>query len=153
MHKSIAELIANQKPEKIRIIGHSMGGALAILAAIEFKAMNQSEERKISCFTLAAPIIGDQRFSKLFEEANIDITRLARADDFLPKLAPIGPYDGYGEGNGFSLVNFITTRFAPKLADLFWPNLKPLFVIGHFQLKVTSYRIGFIGHFFRYRSF
>jgi len=97
MHKSIAELIANQKPEKIRIIGHSMGGALAILAAIEFKAMNQSEERKISCFTLAAPIIGDQRFSKLFEEANIDITRLARADDFLPKLAPIGPYDGYGE--------------------------------------------------------
>ena len=28
--------------------------------------MNQSEERKISCFTLAAPIIGDQRFSKLF---------------------------------------------------------------------------------------
>ena len=66
MHKSIAELIANQKPEKIRIIGHSMGGALAILAAIEFKAMNQSEDRKISCFTLAAPIIGDQRFSKLF---------------------------------------------------------------------------------------
>ena len=118
MHKSIAELIANQKPEKIRIIGHSMGGALAILAAIEFKAMNQSEDRKISCFTLAAPIIGDQRFSKLFEEANIDITRLARADDFLPKLAPIGPYDGYGEGNGFSLVNFILLDSRLK-----WPNL------------------------------
>ena len=116
MHKSIAELIANQKPEKIRIIGHSMGGALAILAAIEFKAMNQSEERKISCFTLAAPIIGDQRFSKLFEEANIDITRLARADDFLPKLAPIGPYDGYGEGNGFSLVNF-SCYFELKVTD------------------------------------
>ena len=104
MHKSIAELIANQKPEKIRIIGHSMGGALAILAAIEFKAMNQSEDRKLTCFTLAAPIIGDQRFSKLFDEANIEITRLARADDFLPKLAPISPYDGYGEGMGF--VNF-----------------------------------------------
>ena len=101
MHKSIAELIANQKPEKIRIIGHSMGGALAILAAIEFKAMNQSEDRKITCFTLAAPIIGDQRFSKLFDEANIEITRLARADDFLPKLAPISPYDGYGEGMRF----------------------------------------------------
>ena len=108
MHKSIAELIANQNPEKIRIIGHSMGGALAILAAIEFKAMNQSEDRKITCFTLAAPIIGDQRFSKLFDEANIEITRLARADDFLPKLAPISPYDGYGEGNRFSRLGQVS---------------------------------------------
>lgn len=94
---------------RVTFIGHSMGGALAILASIESKSVLKKNSNRdygssgngpsgpqIECFTLAAPMIGDSTFTDLFNESKISITRLVRADDCLPKLAPLRPYVGYG---------------------------------------------------------
>ena len=72
---------------RVTFIGHSMGGALAILASIESKSVlkknfnrgspsgNGPSGPQIECFTLAAPMIGDSTFTDLFNESKISITR------------------------------------------------------------------------------
>ena len=66
---------------RVTFIGHSMGGALAILASIESKSVLKKNSNRgngpsgngpsgpqIECFTLAAPMIGDSTFTDLFNE-------------------------------------------------------------------------------------
>mmetsp|Transcript_37267 Transcript_37267/g.94503 ORF Transcript_37267/g.94503 Transcript_37267/m.94503 type:complete len:380 (+) Transcript_37267:173-1312(+) len=47
------------------LTGHSMGGAMAMLAALDF-AHTQPKLRPVSTYTFAAPRVGDSRFARLF---------------------------------------------------------------------------------------
>ena len=47
------------------LTGHSMGGAMAMLAALDF-AHTQPRLRPVSTYTFAAPRVGDSRFARLF---------------------------------------------------------------------------------------
>ena len=57
---SVQRVISSFETKNVVFVGHSMGGAVAILMALEYR-----DKLKVNCFTLAAPIIGDERFRNM----------------------------------------------------------------------------------------
>ena len=53
----VKEVISSTQPSRVVFVGHSMGAAIAILFALEYR-----HKLSFSCFTLAAPIMGDESF-------------------------------------------------------------------------------------------
>ena len=60
---SVDQLIASFDTDRIVFVGHSMGAAVATLMALEYR-----NRKQVTCFTLAAPIMGDSKFRKLFNK-------------------------------------------------------------------------------------
>ena len=63
---------------KIISCGHSLGGALAILFAFEYKC---------NCLTIGAPRVGDKKFKELF---NKNVLCIINEFDPIPKVPKIG---------------------------------------------------------------
>ena len=57
---SVQQIIASFDIDRIVFVGHSMGAAVATLMALEYR-----NTKRVTCFTLAAPIMGDSKFRKL----------------------------------------------------------------------------------------
>ena len=57
---SVQQIIASFDIDRIVFVGHSMGAAVATLLALEYRST-----KRVTCFTLAAPIMGDSKFRKL----------------------------------------------------------------------------------------
>ena len=57
---NVQHIVSSFETQNVVFVGHSMGGAIAILMALEYR-----DKRKVKCFTLAAPIIGDERFRNM----------------------------------------------------------------------------------------
>jgi hypothetical protein len=68
LHGAIeAELEAEGGAMGLVLTGHSMGGAMAMLAALDL-AHHKPHLRPVSTYTFAAPRVGDARFARLFSE-------------------------------------------------------------------------------------
>lgn len=52
---------------KIITTGHSLGGALATICALDIAINNESEECLVACVTFGSPRCGDSEFCKLFK--------------------------------------------------------------------------------------
>ena len=82
-----AAYIEKFKPEKILITGHSLGGALANLCAVDFFDRLETKERsKIRCITFGAPKPGDAMFCAVFRENVPNSHRLVLPYDPIPKV-------------------------------------------------------------------
>jgi hypothetical protein len=69
---------------KIFITGHSLGGALAILCAIEFSRQSIPVS---AVYTFGQPRVGNHVFCSLYDQALRDITfRLVNANDIVPRV-------------------------------------------------------------------
>jgi predicted GTPase len=78
-------LIEELKPHKICLTGHSLGGALATLAAYRLKRQNFP----ISCvYTFGAPRVGDSAFASRYEDCKIPHFRIENKNDIVPHLPP-----------------------------------------------------------------
>jgi len=76
------------------LTGHSMGGSLAMLAALDF-ANVQPALRPLTTCTIAAPRVGDDRFAELFSRVFPDASHhwaLQAAQDAVPHL----PFAAWG---------------------------------------------------------
>ena len=72
----------NYKNEyKIISCGHSLGGALAVLFAFEYKC---------DCLTVGAPRVGDKRFKELFNKNVKNVLCIINEFDPIPKVPKIG---------------------------------------------------------------
>ena len=58
----VRDVISMTHPSRVVFVGHSMGAAVAILFALEFR-----HKVPFSCLTLAAPIMGDENFRNATE--------------------------------------------------------------------------------------
>ena len=59
----VRDVISTTHPSRVVFVGHSMGAAIAILFALEYR-----HKLPFSCLTLAAPIIGDESFRNATEQ-------------------------------------------------------------------------------------
>ena len=81
---------------EIVITGHSLGGALTILNALDFRLRQKvgqfSAEIKILAYPLAAPRTGNATFADMFEaeleHGSIVCDRLVLETDMIPRLPP-----------------------------------------------------------------
>jgi predicted lipase len=84
-------------PQRIIVTGHSLGGALATLAAAhiatcydEFREENDKyTERRLQVYTLAAPRVGDEQLCSHFkDELGLTAVQMKNELDPTPYVAP-----------------------------------------------------------------
>ncbi|MBW4454216.1 MAG: 50S ribosome-binding GTPase [Nostoc indistinguendum CM1-VF10] len=77
-------LIEELKPEKICFTGHSLGGALATLAAYRLR----NRDFTISVYTFGAPRVGDSAFASRYKDSKVPHFRIENKNDIVPHLPP-----------------------------------------------------------------
>jgi predicted lipase len=77
-------LIEQLKPHKICLTGHSLGGALATLAAYRLR----NQDFPISVYTFGAPRVGDSAFASRYEDSKVLHFRIENKNDIVPHLPP-----------------------------------------------------------------
>jgi hypothetical protein len=92
------KLMAVHRQADIRVVGHSLGGALATLFAMNLKSLtwpeagvNRSDvvplaQRKIQIITFGQPRVGDDCFAGEFAAAGLDLWRVVNNADGVPTL-------------------------------------------------------------------
>lgn len=70
--------------QKIVIVGHSLGGALATLCAMRLGSMIE----KVSVYTFGSPRVGDARFARAFNKNIKESIRVVDIYDPIPESAP-----------------------------------------------------------------
>lgn len=96
-YKSVREAVldaAKKTPHKrIMTTGHSLGGALAKLAALDIQFNVPGKE--ISCYTFGAPKVGNTEFVKSYNKRVPNTFRIVNGVDSIPDLPP-GAYEHCG---------------------------------------------------------
>lgn len=80
---AVNKLKSTNSQYRIKIIGHSLGGAVATIAALDMK---YSLGISVECYSLGSPRVGNDGFVFAFESANIPQWRLTHSDDPIPHL-------------------------------------------------------------------
>jgi Lipase (class 3) len=85
---ALATLPFNPAPSSVTICGHSLGGALATLLALDVAANTSFKDPTI--YTYASPRTGDPAFAGTFDQVVKNSFRIANRLDLVPKL-PLPP--------------------------------------------------------------
>jgi len=83
-YKSVREEIfeiINEHKLPVQLVGHSLGGALAVLCAID---LYENLTRDFCCCNFGTPKIGDKKFKKSFIDRQIKIKRFFNIKDPIP---------------------------------------------------------------------
>eukprot|EP00002_Diphylleia_rotans_P024548 TRINITY_DN4856_c0_g1_i14.p1 TRINITY_DN4856_c0_g1~~TRINITY_DN4856_c0_g1_i14.p1 ORF type:complete len:463 (+),score=75.72 TRINITY_DN4856_c0_g1_i14:79-1467(+) len=82
----ITQLIASE-PHKYRVLyvtGHSLGGALASIMALEMKCM--FNEMRVISYTFGSPRVGNLMFASLYDKLVPETYRVVNYQDFVPNV-------------------------------------------------------------------
>ena len=106
------------------VTGHSLGGALAILAALELKRQGF---RLAQIYTFGQPRVGNAAFKRLYEWSLSQSTfRVVHEEDIVARL-PHLPYftDPYRHAGTEVLISSVTGQavIAPTMAALLWSDV------------------------------
>ncbi|KAI9298703.1 alpha/beta-hydrolase, partial [Neoconidiobolus thromboides FSU 785] len=88
--KTLKALLENPQYSsyKIKVIGHSFGGALATLATIKIKDKLNLSWDKLELYTYGQPRIGNVKFAEWFDSLPITVARSVKYKDPVPRLPP-----------------------------------------------------------------
>ena len=97
---AITQLNATNQIEAVTVIGHSLGSALATLAAAELAFLNVAGvKNKVTLYPFASPRVGLLNFARSFDKAVPSCVRIWNVLDIVPQVPPF-PYihvSGSGE--------------------------------------------------------
>ncbi len=123
-------------PKRFIFVGHSTGGAIALLAAARFYQQYQKHQDKISVFTFSQPRVGNN-LSKSFAE---NVCRFVHPNDPIPSLPP--------ESLGFEHIG--TEYSLPDETEIFnWEDKHVefnLLKIDREAYQLTAYQARLIAH-------
>ena len=110
MQKDLMDLLKTLSPSSVIIIGHSLGGALAMILSVDILTnMNW----KPVLYTFGCPRVGDDNFVQFLKNKNLECYRVVNYEDVVPQfplpvtlrmLNPRKPFffEHYGTVIGFS---------------------------------------------------
>ena len=98
IHNDLLEIMT-MRQKYVLFCGYSLGGALAMLAAMYFSLMFPGKH--IECHTFGAPMVGDDAFIETFDQVVKESVHVVNQNDLVPKLLP------------FTLPLAITDTFCP----------------------------------------
>lgn len=76
----------------VMITGHSMGGAVAMLAAYDITRYTSISGSNITCHTFGAPCVGNSAFRREFDAAIMDTWQIVNGNDIVPSMPDFGPF-------------------------------------------------------------
>lgn len=84
-YKKVRDIILNHSKsfEKIIVVGHSLGGAISYLCALDIR-FNQGSD--LACVTFGSPEVGNKEFVKSFNSRIINSYRIVNGSDLVTKL-------------------------------------------------------------------
>ncbi|KAL1914636.1 uncharacterized protein VTP21DRAFT_8047 [Calcarisporiella thermophila] len=89
----ICELLRSNPDYEVEILGHSLGGGLALLLALNLiESVEDLDKNKMVVVTVGEPRVGDKKFVEYFESFKILSKRLVGSLDVVPYL----PYNSLG---------------------------------------------------------
>ncbi|KAL6728327.1 hypothetical protein Aduo_010108 [Ancylostoma duodenale] len=97
MKKRFQKILEERGNQKVLITGHSFGGALAALVAVDIIKKGLAKKDTVTLITLGQSMVGDKDFAKEYEEEVRDSYRVVRRGDSIPHVP--GREHGY-EFNG-----------------------------------------------------
>lgn len=84
VRESILKTIQDQKPAKVTVCGHSLGGACATLCALDIAKVFRNASLQIQCYSYGAPAVGDRNFWKEILHLVPNTYRIVHSEDFAP---------------------------------------------------------------------
>jgi len=109
---ALAALPFNHAGNSLTICGHSLGGALATLLALDIAANTSFKNPTV--YTYASPRTGDPLFVSTYKQVVPNTSRIANRVDIVPKL-PLPPLYEHVQGlYELSSVNLIPPKFLIK---------------------------------------
>lgn len=123
------------KITQIFVTGHSLGGALATLCAVDIQ-YNFGKCFKLDVYTTGAPSVGNKAFARSYNNRVPDTTRTYIRSDVVPKLPPW--WFGFLIHGGYKHVE-VSNPIGPR--D-FWTGLRYFFKVKKkFAENVTNHSI------------
>ncbi|KAF9566678.1 alpha/beta-hydrolase [Agrocybe pediades] len=95
--KEVKRLMSVKNTNKVVVIGHSLGGALAELDALFF-TLNLPSSTSISAVTYGTPRVGNPAFASLFDAKVPNFKRINNEQDLIP-IVP-GRFLGFSHPHG-----------------------------------------------------
>ena len=89
--ESLATIFGTRQVNSLTICGHSLGGALATLQALDVAA--NSRFKNPTVYTYASPRTGDAQFASTYNRMVPNTFRIVNRVDVVPKLPLAPPYD------------------------------------------------------------
>ena len=89
-YESVRQKIRNLIPEevcKIKVAGHSLGAALAILCALDLKSSFKNADLEVYLF--GCPRVGNKEFAKAYNKYVFKTLRIVNGNDIVTKLPPV----------------------------------------------------------------
>ncbi|KAI9295218.1 alpha/beta-hydrolase [Neoconidiobolus thromboides FSU 785] len=84
----VSELLKSNPGFKLVVVGHSLGGAIGNLAAIDLQASQKLSWGNIQLFTYGQPRVGNADFANWFDSLNLLSTRVTNDQDIVPHVPP-----------------------------------------------------------------
>jgi triacylglycerol lipase len=112
--------LLKSKPRPVYITGHSLGGALAIMATAELANHEDAEVRDsiAACYTFGCPKAGDRSFDQY---VRVPLYRITNGVDLVPAVPP--PFTGYkhvGDTRYFGKGGIPPLRRPPNILQKLW---------------------------------
>ncbi len=92
--ETLLDYMKNNPDEKVYITGHSLGGAIAIMAAVRL-ADAGADMSRIEVVTFGAPSVGNKEFAAAYQ-GKINLTRIFMKSDPISKTLKIFGYEHFG---------------------------------------------------------
>lgn len=136
----VAELLrAKRRP--VYITGHSLGGALALMATAELANHDDAEVRDsiAACYTFGCPKAGDKSFDQYVKAP---LYRITNGVDLVPAVPPIlTGYKHVGDTRYFGKIGIAPLRRPPNIPRKLWRTF-----LGLLQFYRTRQLIGIADH-------
>jgi hypothetical protein len=114
------------KPRPVYVTGHSLGGALAMMATAELSNHDDRELRDCiaACYTFGSPKVGDRSFDQFVK---VPLYRVTNGIDIVPAVPPWFGYRQVGDTRWFNLPGLAPLRRGPRLGRQALRSLRALF--------------------------
>ncbi len=91
---------------QVYIVGHSLGGAVSQLAALDYLHTNPDARSRVAVYTFGAPRVGDDAFAASYNATVETSYRIVNTSDVVPYI----PFDGLGELMGEGSLPYTHTK-------------------------------------------
>jgi pimeloyl-ACP methyl ester carboxylesterase len=120
--------LVKAKERPVYVTGHSLGGALAMMATAELSNHDERELRDCiaACYTFGAPKAGDRSFDQFVK---VPLYRVTNGIDIVPFVPPWFGYRQVGDTRYFGRPGIAPLRRAPRLWRQTLRSLRGLFTV------------------------